>query len=455
MAGFAMYASRGFSRVSQGSHMILRQLSVAQVEIPLRERSRPLLFLLAVGGASLFLAAETTLVGTVLSFQTPSTGRMILTLDPDDPQLQYGLWQAYKDTDPAEGVKHLRRATELSPYSRFYWDELASACESKGDTQCADRATERLLKLCPLAPYYRQLAAQSYLRKNRLDESVAQFRRLLELDSTYATVAWGALQPVLKPDVVFEKLLADSADSAIKVGYVDFLSAQGDNDAAWRIWRLAAGGPRPFPFSSAQPYLERLIELGRIEEATHVWQDLERLGIVKISGADERDRLIFNGDFEQLPLNAGFDWRTGPLPYLAVDFAAPGAYHGAHCLRVDFTTPRNDECEPVYQVVPVLPNRTYALEAYVRSAGITSPSGPCLRVTDTKQTGSVDAVSESTVGTTAWHEVRFSFSTGPQTNVLRVSLWRPRAREFPMEITGSFWLDAVSLKEQRRPTNDE
>src|SRR5438874_7322533 len=31
--------------------------------------------------------------------------------------------------------------------------------------------------------------------------------------------------------------------------------------------------------------------------------------IVKSSDADERDHLIFNGDFEQLPLNAGFDWR--------------------------------------------------------------------------------------------------------------------------------------------------
>src|SRR5438128_1594120 len=283
MAGFAMYASRGSSRVSQGSHMILRQLSVAQVEIPLRERSRPLLFLLAVSGASLFLAAETTLVGTVLSFSTPSTGRLVLTLDRDDPQLQYGLWQAYKDTDPAEGVRHLRRATELSPYSRFYWDSLASACESMGDTQCADRATERLLKLCPLAPYYHQMAAQSYLRKNRLGESVAQFRRLLELDPTYAAAAWTSLRTVLEPDVIFEKLLADSADSAIRVGYVDFLSTQGDNDAAYRTWRLVAADPQAFPFSAAQPYLERLIELRRIEEAAHVWQDLERLGIVKTS----------------------------------------------------------------------------------------------------------------------------------------------------------------------------
>src|SRR5439155_17684165 len=228
-----------------------------QVEIPLRERSRSLLFLLAVGGASLLLAAETTLVGTVLSFSTPSTGRLILTLDPDDPQLQYGLWQAYKDTDPAEGVKHLRRATELSPYSRFYWDALASACESMGDTQCAERATERLLKLAPLAPYYHQMAAQSYLRKNRLGESVAQFRRLLELDPTYAAAAWTSLRTVLEPDVIFEKLLADSADSAIKVGYVDFLSAQGDNDVAYRTWRLVAADPHPFPFSAAQPYLER------------------------------------------------------------------------------------------------------------------------------------------------------------------------------------------------------
>src|SRR2546427_634312 len=362
--------------------MILRQLNVTQVEIPLRERFRSLVFLLAVSSASLLLAAETTLVGTVLSFSTPSTGRLILTLDSDDPQLQYRLWQVYKDTDPAESVRRLRRATELSPYSRFYWDELASACESRGDIQCADRATERLLKLCPMAPYYHQIRAQSYLRKNQVGESLAQFRRLLELDPTYAAVAWGSLQPALKPDVIFEKLMADSADSQTKVGYVDFLSAQGDNDAAWRIWRLVAAGSRPFPFPSAQPYIERLIELGRIDEAARVWQDLERLGIVARPSADERDNLVFNGDFEQLPLNAGFDWRTGPLPYLAVDFAAPGAYHGAHCLRVDFTVGRNNEYEPVYQVVPALPNQTYMLKAYVRSPGITSPSGPCLRVSD-------------------------------------------------------------------------
>ena len=425
--------------------MIFRQLGVARMEVSLRGRSRSLPFLMGVGAVSLILAAEMSLVGIASSFESPSTGRLILVLDANDPQLQHRLGQVYKEIDPAESVRCLRRATELSRYSRLYWSDLASTCQSIGDTRCADRATEHLLKLCPMVPYYHQLAAESYLGKNRLDESLAQFRRLLELDPIYAMDTWAALLTVFEPDVIFQKV-ATSMDSMGQAGYVDFLSAQGDNDAAYRIWSYVAANPGPFPLSSVHLYLERLINLGRIEEAAHVWQDLERRGIVKRSDVEEKDNLVFNGGFERLPLNAGFDWRTGSTNYLALDFAAPGAYHGAHCLRVDFTVGSNNEYELVHQMVPVHSNRTYSLKAYVRSQDITSTSGPVLRVSDTQQRGFEDAISETTVGTTEWHPVSLSFSTGPETQSVRLSLWRPRGRNFPMEITGSFWLDAVTLE---------
>ena len=423
----------------------MRQLGVARIAVSLRGRSRSLPFLMGVGAVSLLLAAEMSVVGIASSFESPSTGRLILVLDANDPQLQHRLGQVYQEIDPAESVRYLRRATELSRYSRLYWSDLASACQSIGDTQCADRATEHLLKLCPMVPCYHQLAAESYLEKNRLDESLAQFRRLLELDPIYATDTWAALLTVFEPDVIFQKV-ATSMDSMGQVGYVDFLSAQGDNDAAYRIWSYVAANPGPFPVSSVQPYLERLINLGRIEEAAHVWQDLERRRLVKRSDVEAKDNLVFNSGFEQLPLNAGFDWRTGSTNYLALDFAAPGAYHGAHCLRVDFTVGSNNEYEPVYQIVPVHSNRTYSLEAYVRSQDITSTSGPVLRVSDAQQRGFEDAISETTVGTTEWHPVSLSFSTGPETQSVRLSLWRPRGRNFPMEISGSFWLDAVTLE---------
>jgi tetratricopeptide (TPR) repeat protein len=393
----------------------------------------------------MLMAAETLLVGIVSSFETPTVGRWLLAPDGDDPQLENRLGQAYRDIDPTESVRHLRRAAELCPASRLYWSDLESACESIGDTECADQASERLVSLCPMVPSYHSLAAESCLRKDQLDAALEHFRRLLELDPTYAVATWSSLQTVLEPEPIFQKVLAENPDAKLKVGYVDFLSAQGDDNTAYRIWRRVAADSRPFPFSSAAPYLNRLIDLGRIEEAVNVWQDLERLGSIKRLEADKNDNLVFNGDFEQVPLNAGFDWRAGPATYLAVDFSAPGAYHGAHCLRVDFTVSRNDEYEPAYQIVPVLPHHEYRLEAFVRSQDITSDTGPCLRVRDTQPAGFPDAVSQTTVGTTPWHPLRLSFSTGPKTRAVRLSFWRPRSRVFPTEMSGTSWLDAVSL----------
>jgi len=428
-------------------HMIRSQLGVApRTGISPRARMRAVLFLLAAAAVSLLAAAETSLVGTVASFSTPETGRRLLAWDADDPRIEDQLGQVYKDTDPAESLRHLRRATHLSPASRLYWSDLESACESSGDAKCADQARERLLHLCPMAPAYHWLVADSCLRTNRVDMALEQFRRLLELDPTYAAPVWSSLQTLQQPETVFQKVLAGNPNAELKVGYVDFLSDQGDNDAAYRIWRRVVADSPSFPFSTTTPYLDRLIASSRIEEAVKVWQDLERLGIVE--AANQKDDLIFNGDFEQAPLKAGFDWRTGPATYLAVDFSAPGAYHGAHCLRVDFAVSRNDEFEPLYQIVPVLSRHDYTLEAVVRSQDITSDTGPCLRVSDAQPGGFPDAVSETTVGTTAWHPVRLSFSTGPKTQAVRVSLWRPRSRAFPTEISGTAWLDAVSLREK-------
>ena len=430
----------------QRGNMSWPQWGFAQTEISLRAHSRALVFVLAVTGVGLCLAFEATLAGIVSSHNSPKVGRRLLTWDAGDPSLLHKLGQAYLDTNPAESVRYLRQATQLSPGSRLYWQDLELACEAAGDAPCMHEASARLAQLCPMVPFYHWLAGQSYLQTNQLDQALREFQRSLELDPTYAMPTWGSLQDVVKPETVFQKVLAEIPNAQLKVTYVDYLSNNSDNDSAFRIWKLVAADPRPFPFSSVQPYLDRLIALGRFEEAASVWKDLERLRIVKRPEEDERDNLVFNGDFEQPPLHAGFDWRTGDTTYLAVDFSAPGAYRGARCVRVDFTVSRNDEYEPVYQIVPVLPHHTYALAAFVRSQDITSDTGPCLRVRDSQPSGFPDAISETTVGTTPWHRVNVTFSTGPQSRAVRVSFWRPRSRVFPMEISGSSWLDTVTLK---------
>ena len=429
-----------------------RLFSAGAAEFSLRSRARASVFLLVVGLAALFIAGETIRIGIATSLEDsvnlPEL-RRALVLDPDNPLLHHrlGLVYSLEADNPSEAIKHLRRATELSPHKALYWLSLASACDFLHDTLCADRALEHALSLSPMTPRLQWIAANRYLLTDRPQAALPRFQRLLELSTKYNWPTFRlCLEALGDPLMVFEKVMPKGADAKLKLDYVNFLSAQGDADFAYRVWGQTVASASPFDFSAAEPYLQRLLDAGRYQEAIGVWQDLEHLGIVKKPAAEDPGNLIFNGDFEQAVLNAGFDWRTQKVPYLSLTFPHSQAYQGRRCLRLDFTVGRNDESEAVYQSVPVIPRQEYLLTAYTRSDSITSDSGPRLRVLDPACHACLDVSSETTVGTTPWHAVTLKFSTGVQTQVVRVSLWRPRSRSFPTEITGTFWLDAVSLK---------
>ncbi len=402
------------------------------------------------------MALETLRIGIAStlgqSTQLPAL-RRALALDPANPELYHRLglakFYSWEEPNPAEGLKDLRRATELKPSEALYWSHLGAACEAMGDIVCADRSFEGALNLSPMTPRLHWLTANHYLRTDRPETAGRHFQRLLELSPDYAWPTFRlCLQAWGDPKVIWQKVLPDHPH--LKLTYVNFLSARGEADFAYRAWvqtvvQIGAHAS-PFPLALAEPYLDRLLDLGRNREAFSVWQDLERLGTVEKPAAGDRDNPVFNGDFEQVPLNAGFDWRYQEARYLSLDFMDSTAYQGVRCLRLDFTVKRNEDYEPVYQIVPVVPGQAYLLTAYARSENITSDSGPRLRVVDPACPNCLNASTETTVGTTPWHLVSVKFSTGMQTQFVRLSVWRSRSRTFPTEISGSFWLDAVSLK---------
>jgi hypothetical protein len=215
---------------------------------------------------------------------------------------------------------------------------------------------------------------------------------------------------------------------------------------AGQVWAQTVAAGVPFPYPLAAPYVEHLLHFGQIDQARRAWQDMERLRIIPDPEAADGDNLIFNGDFESTPLDSGFDWRNNPGPYLAFDFSDPSSHTGKHCLRIDFTVRRNEEYRAVGQVIPVASNQAYLLTAYVRSQDIMSDTGPVLQVQDPDHANGPNAVSETTVGTTPWHQISLKFCTGPDTKLVQLTLLRMRARTYPTEISGSFWLDTVVLK---------
>jgi len=131
---------------------------------------------------------------------------------------------------------------------------------------------------------------------------------------------------------------------------------------------------------------------------------------------------------------------------LEINVENASSHEGSKCLRINFLVGRNADFDLVEQVVRVKPNTRYRLMAYVRSDNVTSDSGPRLRALEMGCGNCAVRSSDPTVGTTPWHMVDLEFVTQPQTEAVKVSFWRPPAREVSGDINGTVWLDDVSLR---------
>jgi hypothetical protein len=280
----------------------------------------------------------------------------------------------------------------------------------------------------------------------RFDESFTQLRRLLYQDPDKADDVFRFTWRVFDPEVTWQKIVADVPDNRVKCRYLVFLAQNRRFDIASNHWAQIVSAPVAPSFDEAKAYLQQLLEAQRFEDGLHVWRDLLRRRSLSRPEHDTNDNLVFNGGFERIPLNAGFDWNIVPANFLSTDFSDNSAESGKHALRVEYTVSHNTEGEAAYELVPVDPNQNYVLTAYSRSDQLTSDSGPQLRIQDAQCPACLDVATDMTLGTTPWHPLKVTFTTASTTGIVRLSVWRSRSRAFPMEITGTFWLDGVSLR---------
>ncbi len=413
------------------------------------------LFLLIIAVPAAALVTETLRIMVAQNLAESSDARTVeraLALDPHNPEFHYRLGALYLSevgAEPADALRCMRRATELNPNHWKYWLGFAQASFIAGDQAAAAQGFERAAQLAPMKLAVGWQTAAYYAATGDRDRMFSHLRRLLEL--TRATpsardgifrIAWRATED---PALVWQNLVRASQDAAAESAYVGFLAEMNRLDVAGQYWAEMVSHTAGLSFDAVHPYLERLIDAQQYGQAANVWQDLLRLGVVTPPAFETNGNRIFNGSFERPMLNAGFDWRTVGEDYVSIDRTERASRNGHYSLRVEFTAPHNAGDEPVYQFVPVTPNQRYLLTASTRSEEISSDSGPRLRVVDPRCPACLDESTEGTVGTTPWHKVSLAFATGPRTDCVRLSLWRPRSRSFPMEIKGQFWLDDVSL----------
>ena len=417
---------------------------------PLRSITRISLFLgvLLAGGLLLIVQASRVAIAAEWT-EAEDIDRLnqAIRLDPGNAlaENRLGFLNLREASDVTAALPHLRRATELNPRVAVYWVDLANGYEMSGQLDGARDAYERAVALAPMRPDFTWELANYYLRAGENDKALTGFAHYLRLVPSARQQAFAILGRGLNdPALVWERVVRVSGDPETEVGYLAYLKFQNAAFSTARFWNELVAQGKPMPVNTAVRYVDRLLENQEYGEAKRVWSDLQKAGVVPANASD--GNLVFNPNFEQKLLNGGFDWRVHQEPFVDFDLPQSGFCKDNRCLYLNFSVPHNSDYEPAFEIVPVNPHQTYALSAFVRSQDITSDSGPRLRVIDVQCPTCLDVSTPAALETRAWHKVDITFTTGPNTQAIKLSVWRPRSRVFPMEISGEFWLDSVSLK---------
>jgi len=381
----------------------------------------------------------------------PTVGNLerAIKLDPSNADYHMRLAGLYEyspvDFQLEKAEEHFRRATSLNPFDPETWLELAAAMEFQGRLGEAGACLRRVDLLAPNLPGYQWPVANFYLLQGDTDEAFRHFRVVLagtaRYDSNVFGLAWKATDDGGK---ILQELIPEKGTT--EFSYLNFLVSRGRLNEAQALWkRIATAGEAFSPHQSSR-YIDNLIAARRVDEAYQVWTDLQKKALIRYSSLPSEQNLISNGDFEDELFNMGFTWRIAPVEGVYTELDTSTYHSPSHALFVQFPGKQNLQYQHVYQYVKVLPGQSYRLQAFMKTEGITTDSGPRLEVCDAYNGAALDKFTDDLTGSSdGWSSLLLDFATGPKTELIVVRLSRLPSKKLDNLIAGKVWLDDVRL----------
>ncbi|MGH9704836.1 MAG: tetratricopeptide repeat protein [Candidatus Acidiferrales bacterium] len=381
---------------------------------------------------------------------SPDAIQQAIQWDPYNPSYYVDLGRQVEHSFKAGNVKQAielyEQSATLSPHNADSWAALGYLYEWDGQVAKAQAAYERAGRLFPESVVINWKIGNFYLRQGNLDLAFPPIQKAMTEDQDIARssfdLVWRASDD---PRVIEAKLLPQRSD--LLLAYLDYLASTDRMEDANRVWKtLLERGFDPEP-RAAFPYLDALIQHRQTGQLRNVWDSLERKNPSASTGQAAGANLITNGDFESRILNGGLDWRISPTDGVVVSVDSVSFFDGTHSLRIRFDGKHNPDYQSIFQYVPVTPNTTYRFTGYLRVQDLTTDSGMEFQCYDADETSKPVFETDNLSGTTSWLPQQSEFTTGPNTRLLLLRMIRPASHKFENLISGTAWVDRISLNE--------
>ena len=365
------------------------------------------------------------------------------------------LWAAYArfqldpfedSTAPPAAEAYLKAAT-LNPFDPATWDGLVSAYLQMGEPAKAEATLRAALVAIPRSPYFAWRFANFLVQQGRAEEALPYLRTAAAYQRSFRAPVFDISWKLLADP---ERILRDvvPSETAVQADYLMFLLRTRRFAEAYPVWsRIRADRYASF-ISLGNTYAERLAGAGMGQEAARVWDEI--LKDTDKSNLKPPGTLLTNGDFEYDLIGAGLGWRLSRDSGYLVSLDEFESQQGTRSLRVTFDGSANPDFAGVRQWVPVTPNRRYRFAGYLKTENISSDSGLRFSVSSAASPPEerFTYLTENRVGTMPWVQEQVDFKTGPNTQVILITLRRIPSRKLNNLLQGKVWMDHLSLTMQ-------
>lgn len=368
-----------------------------------------------------------------------------LTPSNPDPYYRLALFHEWniQNIDLKQSLHFLKKAIEHNPLEQQYWIHLAKILFRIGEKGASGKALEKAVTVFPTGYQGRWVSGNLLLQQGAVEKAIPHFSYILSHYPNQGYLVYEVLRKAFDdPDFVFEKIVPK--DNASTNQYLTFLYEIGDKKSAQKVWQKKVLLGHQASREETMRHIDFLIGRGDLSEAFMIWK--ARLGQEGLS-LPAGGNLITNGGFEKdTILGGGFDWKMSRVTGAEVSFDPSNAFEGGRSLKIAFNGKENVDFHHVSQYVALKPDTDYTLKAHMKCRAITTKSG--LRIEILGIGPSFYKASESLIGDNDWREIEVVFRTPVQSRGALVRFRREKTDKFDRFISGTVWIDKVTLKEK-------
>lgn len=371
---------------------------------------------------------------------------LAVSLGPSDPQTRFAAAAIFRKTfstdDQERSLAEYERVAALAPHNFLSWIELGGARERNGDPEGAERALKKALELAPAYADVQWAYGNALVRAGKADAGFPFISSAATSNPAFSSPAVVTAMELFDGDIsrVREKIAETPASNTALAAYLVRQKRYDEALASWGLLPAEAKTSEAKDAGSAVGAAFRKADQYRA--AAKVLGDLYSPGTERPEAGK-----IFDGGFEsgvKLTGAPDFEWQisAGTEPQIAL--SKTQKHGGASSLLIAFNSTQASDFRPVGQLTSADPGGTYEFEFWYRSD---------LKTTSTVRwevvspiDGTVIATSEPIAAINDWNALKTKFTMPASLDGITVRLVRDRCPSTICPISGSLWLDDISIR---------